>query len=325
MKRDTSQRTAFTLVELLVVIAIIGILISLLLPAVQAAREAARRTQCSNNLKQLALASHNYHDTLKVFPPGFVRDFNMFGSKSKRSNWGWAAFLLNYMELGNLSDDLEVYGDPLFIAADDPDKLAILQKPIAQFWCPSDGAVLDYDDRYRYRSLFTNAGKRPFAAASSYIGVNNYRQLYWNPQGLFHIYDTRLRWGSRHENMAKIFDGTSNTLLFGERARFIARPGNLIPMDCGSGMLWGARRDNGGDKWGYTSNLGGFRNKINYPTWHCRHGFSSNHPGGANFAMADASIQFISDTVEHRVGAPADSVIEYLAAKADGEPVSLQQ
>src|SRR5918992_4678938 len=95
------KRSAFTLVELLVVIAIIGVLVALLLPAVQAAREAARRMQCSNNLKQLGLASHNYHDTYKVFP---VQSFPAHGSNNA---WGWSPMLFPFIELNSLYDILK--------------------------------------------------------------------------------------------------------------------------------------------------------------------------------------------------------------------------
>src|SRR5438552_310335 len=89
------ERRGFTLVELLVVIAIIGILVALLLPAVQAAREAGRRTQCQNNLKQIGLALHNYHDTLKTLPSGFVASA---AYPSTANGWGWSALILPYVE-----------------------------------------------------------------------------------------------------------------------------------------------------------------------------------------------------------------------------------
>jgi prepilin-type N-terminal cleavage/methylation domain-containing protein len=92
------RHPAFTLVELLVVIAIIGILIALLLPAVQAAREAARRSQCSNNLKQLGLALINYHDTIGVFPPGTM---------SHGAGWSWSARVLPFMEVGNVHRQID--------------------------------------------------------------------------------------------------------------------------------------------------------------------------------------------------------------------------
>jgi len=100
----SKQRRAFTLVELLVVIAIIGILVALLLPAVQAAREAARRAQCSNNLKQMGLAAHNYHDTFRSFPPGAITDGPCCSAKSRVN---WAIALLPYMEQTSLYDEYD--------------------------------------------------------------------------------------------------------------------------------------------------------------------------------------------------------------------------
>ena len=92
-----SRRRAFTLIELLVVIAIIAVLIALLLPAVQQAREAARRSQCKNNLKQIGLACHNYHESLRVFPPGYVIDSNALASGNIIA-YGWGAMLLPYLD-----------------------------------------------------------------------------------------------------------------------------------------------------------------------------------------------------------------------------------
>ena len=104
MSRQIRTARAFTLVELLVVIAIIGILVALLLPAIQTAREAARRTQCSNNLKQMGLAAHNYHDTFNCFPPGAITDGPCCGAKSRIN---WAIALLPYMEQSTLYDDYD--------------------------------------------------------------------------------------------------------------------------------------------------------------------------------------------------------------------------
>jgi prepilin-type N-terminal cleavage/methylation domain-containing protein len=97
------SRHAFTLVELLVVVAILAILVGLLLPAVQRVREVAARTQCTNNLKQMGLACHNYHDAQKSFPPGYLATSAYPGTPP---GWGWAAFLLPYAEQDNLFQQL---------------------------------------------------------------------------------------------------------------------------------------------------------------------------------------------------------------------------
>src|SRR5262245_52247824 len=123
------ERTAFTLVELLAVIAIIGILIALLLPAVQAAREASRRTQCRNNLKQLGIACHNYSNAKKVLPPGYSAAAGTAADATTPA-WGWAAYLLPYM------DETAMYGQ---IDFNQPvESQSVIQSRIAILLCPSD-------------------------------------------------------------------------------------------------------------------------------------------------------------------------------------------
>ncbi len=190
------RRTGFTLVELLVVIAIIGILVGLLLPAVQAAREAARRMQCSNNVKQVALACHNYHSAFRTFPPSAVVDLKV-SQTGNNGSWGVHGRILPYLEQGNLYSNID-----LSIAWDDQQAIDGMQ--IATYSCPSDpgtGQVRVFDDA------------RPSLYPTTY-GFNF---------GTWYVYDPTKRKGGEGMFYPNSFlgfrdclDGASNTLLLGE-------------------------------------------------------------------------------------------------------------
>src|SRR5262245_15638587 len=125
------SKSGFTLVELLVVIAIIGVLIALMLPAVQSTREASRRAHCKNNLKQVGLALHNYESARRVFPPGFVSAAPMTNEPGIGPGWGWAAHILPHVEEASLKIDLKKnITDPVH------DNARVL--PLSMFRCPSD-------------------------------------------------------------------------------------------------------------------------------------------------------------------------------------------
>src|SRR5688500_123866 len=145
--RSTGTRAAFTLVELLVVIAIIGVLVALLLPAVQAAREAARRTQCINNLKQIGLAAHNSHDAYKVFPSGgwgwhWVGDSDL--GVGEKQPGGWTYNLLPYLEQTNVHALGKDNSPGTITAAQKAGAFKATQTPIAEYLCPSRRSVQAY-------------------------------------------------------------------------------------------------------------------------------------------------------------------------------------
>ena len=173
------RRRGFTLIELLVVIAIIAVLIALLLPAVQQAREAARRTQCKNNLKQIGLALHNYHSNYNVFPPGWVYRPTGTAADNVGNMWGWAAMLLPMMDQGNVYNQMNfatgfaggIVAGAEVLSTD----LTFINGPeqtiLSAFKCPSDrGLATTF---YRGNgSSGNNGGARALGGRSNYVGVN---------------------------------------------------------------------------------------------------------------------------------------------------------
>lgn len=313
--RKSSLNRGFTLVELLVVIAIIGILIALLLPAVQAAREAARRSQCTNNLKQLTLAMHNYHDVYNAVPAAAYSDW---GTEGRDANWAWGAFLMPFMEQKPIYDQLGVGKTKPHDVIKDPVLRAIMQQPLSAFRCPSDtGPQLN-----EKRKIPDGSGSNSYAVAmSNYVGMSDDQKIdRQGPEGIAYW----ARYIPRR-SFADITDGTSNTIFVGERAYELG--GNVL----GAGVVYatdgnsdGRDTGNGNDK-GFIYVLGCVDLPIN--SWDIatdpavQQGFSSHHPGGAQFALCDGSVRFISETINHNPDGTKNSTMEYLSCFADGNPV----
>ena len=272
------KRRAFTLVELLVVIAIIGILIALLLPAVQAAREAARRSQCSNNLKQLGLGMHNYHDTFKSFPSGYIVGAGASAwTAGNQSSWGWGALILPFVEQTALADRLSPGSFRLsdaLTAGGAYDRVAELQTPIAAFRCPSDLAKETNVGGY---GLPNASGAIVPSATSNYIGNNTSHR--WHPGGgRLQGYDTSqsgqwtgltaanepngIFWRESDVKMRDIVDGTSNTICVGERAWELGGP-NSTTVRCNAGVVHGSYTSN--EQLSIRTNLGAGSVPINSP------------------------------------------------------------
>ncbi len=297
------RNRAFTLIELLVVIAIIGILVALLLPAIQSAREAARRVQCNNNLKQIGLALQNYHDTYKSFPSGYIypSGFANVAAAANRESWGWPALTLPFLEQQALHDQLGVTRQPLyqgFTTGGTAFKDLVLTS-IPGFICPSDteynkpGNVhqnRNFDDGVGVLAGGIPAPVRP--GLSNYIGVSGHRDV------VQRTLNTGIFFGDSAISMADITDGTSNTFAVGERDT----------KNCRGGTWLGVRNPNGSGTRGTQVVLGHSRPKINQDTtaipWGtanlgCGEGFSSLHPGGALFLLCDGSVRFVSDSINH--------------------------
>jgi prepilin-type N-terminal cleavage/methylation domain-containing protein len=165
----------FTLIELLVVIAIIAILIALLLPAVQQAREAARRTQCKNNLKQLGLALHNYHDVYNLFPPGWLDDPALgLPAAPHPSRYAWPVSLLPMIEQTALHNTLDPRND-LIDALKIPAKLTLMQQPVSVFRCPSDTGPTLNDVRPMHDNVMLHE-----VALSNYVGAYHAGGIGWH-------------------------------------------------------------------------------------------------------------------------------------------------
>lgn len=331
-----AKKRGFTLVELLVVIAIIGILIALLLPAVQAAREAARRTQCANNLKQLALASHNYHDTRKKFPPGYsgLADGYWAGNPWVVQHTGLIPHLLPYMEQSNIYEmvtDSNYFNVNIALARqlggpygpwwgpDDTWNMGLTK--INSLLCPSTDA---YENTVGTGCLFmpfrngaepNNPATCPFSdgslymgyfTASSFTGANMGRSNYMGCAGVSsnHPYPNSAEphqgiYGNRSENtFGSILDGSSNTLAFGETIGGYSNylGGNLTRDFSMSWMGTGAMPVRWGLKNRYPCPIDS--NASQQPYYKRWYTFSSEHPQITQFALGDGSVRPISETID---------------------------
>ena len=276
----------FTLVELLVVIAIIGILIALLLPAVQAAREAARRSQCSNNLKQIGLALQNYHDTYNTLPPSYV-------NSDGEPRWGWGCLILPFMEQGALYDKLDPTGNNgqsiQQLASADTTIQAALQMEIDAYLCPSDEQNIVGSKFFRVTDApnTLRLGKSNYAISESVAA-----------------YETGFH--DAHP-LADIRDGTSNTMLVAERDVVQRVASNWVGRTQTTSSV-GFRAINPPNTTCMNANgqssltpAASYSNGVfNGPC--SRYNVGSQHPGGLNVVLVDGSVHFISETLDAMQG-----------------------
>lgn len=279
MKRGKrpNLRGGFTLIELLVVIAVIAILIALLLPAVQQAREAARRSQCKNHLKQLGLALHNYHASFRAFPMGTG------GQPDANLGWGWTTALLPNLDQANTYNTIDFTNpdcclEVLSLQNAVPPEPDPSSQPLMLVFCPSD-------PRARILLLSGPSGPEPatyncgLLHAGSYLGVSGdtaYGRGAIAPgNGSFYkLSSSRFR---------DYVDGSSNTLVVGERG---------IPIDSG----WGWTICGGAEWEHYISTEFGL--SPGAPDNNHNDHFWSWHTGGAHFLLGDGRVQFLSNSID---------------------------
>lgn len=277
------RHRGFTLIELLVVIAIIAVLIGLLLPAVQKVREAANRMSCANNLKQLGLAMHNYHDRMAAFPPGYTSRGTWPDGTDRGPGWGWAAHILADVEYGHLMQQIDFSR-----GVRDAAHAGLRTLRMSVFRCPSDQRIDTF-------TVVSTDGQRTDMGHSNYVAVFGSNEIEDDPgrgNGMF-FRNSAVR-------ITDVTDGLSNTLMVGERSSNLGKP-------AWAGVV--ARTEEG---WNLV--LGSADHTPNDPDAHAED-FWSRHPQGVNFLFADGSVRVIHDTIKPTTWLG-------LATRAGGEPVS---
>ncbi|QDT98915.1 Type II secretion system protein G precursor [Gimesia aquarii] len=327
------KRPGFTLIELLVVIAIIAILIALLLPAVQQAREAARRTQCKNNLKQLGLALHNYHDVYRMFPALVYQPTNLTAGNTP--GWGWCSMLLPYIDQAPLYNQMNVGNVSLASVVQATNSPA--DRPFPAFRCPSDtGPAVNN------RSQF-NATNPPLSFGGGYspakpVSTSNYFAAFGHSRGRNPTYNNAGNgtyedaqtggFGYTRKTQRRvrdITDGTSNSIALGERAYKVG----TVHHDAG---VWigcaEANADDCVDDVGFT--LRGGINSTSTSVHTRKESLSSQHVGGVQVLLFDGSVRFLSENIDFRTtrtsgqpnpNGPIDSTLERLVGIQDGQTI----
>ncbi len=286
--RHPSPRRGFTLIELLVVIAIIGILVGLLLPAVQKVREAAARLTCQNNLKQIGLALHSYHDSHRSFPSGYIdsnTDVASDASADVGPGWGWAAMILPFIDQQPTYDQI----DFTQTVGTSP----VCQTIIPLFLCPSDQWVPTF------QVYLTTA----VVAHSNYTGCDGTACA--SDAGFSPGINTGLFLRNSHYRIIDITDGTSQTVIVGERSSQHsmatwagAVPGGQVPALEAPGPAPNDPYTQAEDSLALVLSHGNNTHlpSVDVPIWDAD-SFHSNHQGGGNFLFGDGSVRFLDNGI----------------------------
>ncbi len=333
MTHTHACRRAFTLIELLVVIAIIGVLVGLLLPAVQQAREAARRSACVNKLKQIGIGMHNHLDSMRAFPPAYK---DIATKWDNMGYWSWTAMIAPYMEMQTAYDTLEV--STLNPSASMSAHQGVFQTEVPTFRCPSDIGpgvfVSGTDPGYAIAKGTTSGSGNYGLPLSNYVVSNNHINVRQgktsNPSG-----GTSGATGAFFRDSKikpkDVTDGLSKTFAAGER---VYQPQSSNYRQC-AGTFWAVRDANGAGPSAQDSGNAAWNQGLLTISFSVRHQInpvltgnssdrnqnpSSMHPGGAQFLLLDGSVEFVQETIQNLQNSPymIDSPLEAFVGIADG-------
>ncbi|MFW5692720.1 MAG: DUF1559 domain-containing protein [Thermoguttaceae bacterium] len=302
------RKHGFTLVELLVVIAIIGILIALLLPAVQAAREAARRMQCSNNLKQIGLAVLNYENTYRTLPS--------VGMHGKPHDISWIVRIMPFLESGSVYDQLDIEHPRGGWAGTCPHNRDVMMN-LRFSWAQCPSSTMDEVDPVGsstglplpFYTGIHGSKNHPRAVETTFLTANGW----YSPGGAFELHES--------VRLSAVTDGTSNTMMVGEQSNFVqTSTGSRYDArsDCSHSLMMGGTMESSGS--GRIFNTTVVVHPINFPDAHglgipgnCgpNRPLNSAHPGGINALFADGSVHFLAESL-------AIDVLYNLADRDDG-------
>ena len=302
-KNRIFNRPGFTLIEILVSIAIIGVLAGLLLPAVQQAREAARRMQCQNNLKQLGIAMQNYHSSFRKFPPGYISNVDRFG-REIGSGWGWGSLILPQLEQYPLHSQIN-----FSLGIEHPSNVNARLQKIPTFLCPSDATATQWKTVKRDPSTGVFQTNICEVAPANYVGMFGTFEPGVDGDGML--------FRNQSLGFQSVTDGSSSTLLIGERGFRLgeatwtgAVTDAVIVPDGSDGVGSGPPESasslilsHSGD--GYSP--GNRRSHVNQ--------FFSEHTGGVQFLFVDGHVSFVSNSLDYQI-------YQALTTRAGGESFS---
>lgn len=315
-------RSGFTLVELLVVIAIIGILVALLLPAIQAAREAARRSQCSNNLKQLGVALHSYHDAFSYFP--YNAHTQTSSGATRQRGPSWFLRLLPFMEEGNIVEQAIFSGDWSLQDGASPNTTLINRLVVPGLYCPSSPLLPT-------KTLSNAVNGTVVVQLPNYVGIEGSYytggksgvvagQPYHDGYGRT-VYNGVIQTAEFPVKIPYLTDGTATTMVVSEQSNFqIDAAGTKI--DRRSSGHWGGAWSCGAGARDWTQNVTTIRYPIaggvgltgNTQPYEVNIPLFSAHPGGVQCTLADGAVRFVSDSIDF-------NILTALADRGDGEAV----